>query len=200
MKLMNIIEKHLNKTIFILMLFFSIPSFIIFYNYYDIGLRQNIYLNILCIFNYLCIILLVITNIIFFDKKSKYSIAIIIALSLYFLITLIMSIDYLFFGFAFFMVYYFINTINFILYIVIGTLPILILDLPNRIGYAIVGFLFTVLYNIIFTILFKIIKYKKNNIREKIILLYYIQCNSCLIYLFCANVYMQSVWSSQNRI
>jgi hypothetical protein len=190
---MDINEKHSYKFIFILMLFFSIPSFIIFYNYYDIGLRQNIYLNILCVFNYLCIILLVITNIIFFDKKSKYSIAIIIALSLYFLITLIMSIDYLFFGFVFFIIYYFINIINFILYIIIGTLPILILNLPNRIGYAIVGFLFTLLYNILFTVLFKIIKYKKNNIRDKIIILYYIQCNSCLIYLFCANAYIQSV-------
>jgi hypothetical protein len=68
----------------------------------------------------------------------------------------------------------------------------MVLKLPLRIGYGITGMIFTIVYNIIFTILLKIINHENMNTKNIIITIYYLQCNSCLVFLFYANRIIQA--------
>jgi hypothetical protein len=187
-------EKYFDKYVIVIMVIFSIPSFIIFYNYYNISFWEHptLILRIISVLNILCIILLLALNIKFIDKKSKYSIIIFTVMFFYFILTIIMNINFIF-KFKLYMIFNILNIVNFMLYIMIGVIPIEVLKLANGIGYGIVAIIFTLFYSIIFTILFRIIRYKKNIIRNLIIILYYFLCNSCLVYLFYANRFIQSV-------
>ena len=194
MKLPELVERLFSQYISGMMVIFSLPSYMIFYAYYDSGFGSppDIVLRLLCVFNTVCGILMMLLHTGLADKKSRYDAVAVVLMDACFIMTLIMNIDYNFFGFTFYVYYNMVNIINFLLYIMLGAIPVLILKLPNsRIAYGIAGMLFTLVYSIIFTVLFKRLKYKNNHARNKIILLYYLQCNSSLIYLFCAHRFIQ---------
>jgi hypothetical protein len=83
-----------------------------------------------------------------------------------------------------------VTTINFLLYMMVGLVAMVI---PNRIGYGITAMIFTIIYNILFTKLLKLLNHKNKYIRNIIYTIYFLQCNSCLVFLFYANKFIQPV-------
>jgi hypothetical protein len=188
-----------SKYIVFVVVIFSVPSFVLFYNYGNIGYfeKPNDIFKILCIFNLICVTLFLIINIRNIDRNKKYNIIMTILLSIYFVFLMAMNIDFYFFGYSLKVVYSLLNLVNLFLFVLIGIIPYFafnssILNLPDELFVGIIGFLFTVVYNIVFTLVIMKIKYKKEIYKYLLYLLYYIQCNSCLVFLFYVNKLIQS--------
>jgi hypothetical protein len=180
----------------ILIIIFLIPSFIIFYFNYNLpfGEKPNMYLRILCIINIIIILSIITINIKMINKKIKYNIVMTILMQIYFTILVIMNIDFYFFNLDLCVFYNIVNIINFALYIFIGIISMAIFSNEMiAIGYGITGLIFTLFYSIIFAVIFRMMKYKNNSIRNIVFALYCLQCNTCLVFLFYANKFIQSV-------
>jgi len=189
---MDKLEKYKYLIFGIAVTVFSIPSYLIFYKYYDIVdyLNDNTFYMILCITNILLIMAIFTIHILFINESKKSSIVYSLILGVYYFIILLFIISFAFIDNNLNIIFEIINIPNFILSLLIGI--ILTSLFPLRIGYGVTALIFTIVYNIIFTLIFYNLKYKQSKYNKILLILYFLQCNSCLVFLFYAIKVMSS--------
>jgi hypothetical protein len=191
---MDIFGKYKKLLLGLAILIFSFPSFFIFKKYFQLGYEIVQYYNgfkILCINNTLLILSLIILHMIFIIKSNKTNRLYSIIISAYFFLLIIMSFNFYFLDYMYYIRVFEIITIPNIIILIIFQLTIFKL-LPLDIGYGLFAMFFTVIINFLFTKIINSIKYKDNKYNKIIMLFYYLQCNSCLVFLFSAIRLMMS--------
>jgi len=189
---MDKLEKYKYLIFGIAVTVFSIPSYLIFYKYYDIVdyLNDNTFYMILCITNILLIMAIFTIHILFINESKKSSIVYSLILGVYYFIILLFIISFAFIDNNLNIIFGIINIPNFILSLLIGIISTSLF--PLRIGYGVTALIFTIVYNIIFTLIFYNLKYKQSKYNKILLILYFLQCNSCLVFLFYAIKVMSS--------
>ena len=191
---MNIFERNQYKILSLLMIIFSFPSFLIFYSFYELGswIDTNIYLKIIFIINSisLCSLLIIIFKTVNL-KKWNYKIILFLFI-MYYIIIYIMNFDFNFYYFNGNIIYGGLGIINFLLVLLVSIIPYKIFESSNestnKLIYCIIASVFTLIYNIIFTLIF-MLKYKNYKLKYLISTLYYLQSNSCLIFMIYIDKY-----------
>jgi len=158
--------------------------------------ETSIFAYILFAFNIICTILLIIINTKSIDKKfiRNYIITIIIYFSLLF--NIIATFDFYFINSHFKFIYSILNIIiNFPFYMILSIIALTLhpynIAVSETILLAIVLFPQILVNNIIFTLLFKIMKHK-NNDKYIALTLYYIQ-NSCQLITLISITYLATI-------
>ena len=124
-------------------------------------------------------------------KSNKTNRLFTIIINTYFFLLIIMSFNFYFLDYHYYIRIFEILTIPNIIVLIIFQVT-LFKFLPLDIGYGLFAMFFTIIINIIFTKFIFFLKYKENKYNKIIMLLYYLQCNSCLVFLFSAIRLMMS--------
>jgi len=165
----------------LILLIFSLISsvFSMFSINYNEMLTTSIFQYILYFINVICIMLIIVLNMKFMNKNIIQNIIISIIIYIFLFINMFVTFDFYFIKSNLLQLYSIINLVN-----IIPIYPVFLISFSIFSNEMIISTIFLffimIIYNILFSILFKIIKYK-NNYKYIVLSLYYFQNNSLSI-------------------